>query len=261
MKPSKNKRVFVPSPVIGTPPPPAQWGVLIPTHTGDGWRILTSTRPHEIDYELCLTECHLPKSLKTSKSVDTIRGYIAWSWFLSPPAAPPPVQGLSAAMLGCGHAPPKHGFAHCSGCTGTGVSYPSHSRRTRPRPRQIVAVQPQRVNQGSIASAVWPVTHGTMHLKRLCPGVLLGSCLHTCFFPHHFTVVLWHLFTSDRVIPIPAGRRRDQVKMVFLTGSWRMRLPVAANNALQIAGTIGGTPGSPTPAGKSWLGTRYTCVS
>src|SRR5215510_3637904 len=52
-----------------------------------------------------------------------------------------------------------------------------------------------------------------------------------------------------------------QVSLVFLIGSWRMRLPVAANSALQSAGIVGGTPGSPTPAGKSWLGRRCTCVS
>ena len=34
-----------------------------------------------------------------------------------------------------------------------------------------------------------------------------------------------------------------------LIGSSRMRLPVAAKIALQMAGAIGGTPGSPTPAG------------
>lgn len=32
-------------------------------------------------------------------------------------------------------------------------------------------------------------------------------------------------------------------------GNSRMRLPVAAKIALQIAGAIGGTPGSPTPVG------------
>jgi hypothetical protein len=47
-----------------------------------------------IDHAFCLTECHSPKSLKKSKSVDTIRGYTTWSWFLSPLAALPPAQGL-----------------------------------------------------------------------------------------------------------------------------------------------------------------------
>src|SRR5262245_3842987 len=31
--------------------------------------------------------------------------------------APPPVQGPSAAALGRGHAPPRHGFAHCLDCS------------------------------------------------------------------------------------------------------------------------------------------------
>jgi hypothetical protein len=37
-----------------------------------------------------------------------------------------------------------------------------------------------------------------------------------------------------------------------------MRLPMAANSALQSAGFIGG---SPTPADKPWLGRRCTYVS
>jgi hypothetical protein len=47
----------------------------------------------------------------------------------------------------------------------------------------------------------------------------------------------------------------------FLIGKSRMRLPVAAKIALQIAGGIGGTPGSPTPAGGASLCTRWTRVS
>jgi uncharacterized protein len=39
------------------------------------------------------------------------------------------------------------------------------------------------------------------------------------------------------------------------TGSTRMRFPVAAKIALQIAGAIGGTPGSPTPPGGASLST------
>jgi hypothetical protein len=41
-------------------------------------------------------------------------------------------------------------------------------------------------------------------------------------------------------------------------GSARMRLPVAAKIALQIAGAIAGTPGSPTPPGGAWLSTMWT---
>src|SRR5271156_1774710 len=47
----------------------------------------------------------------------------------------------------------------------------------------------------------------------------------------------------------------------FLIGRLRIRLPVAAKIALQIAGDIGGTPGSPTPAGGAELGTIWMCVS
>ncbi len=85
---------------------------------------------------------------------------------------------------------------------------------------------------------------------------LMAAPATRAFLQHHFIVVLWHLFTSDKVIPIPAERHRDQVSLVFLTGSWRMRFPVAANMALQSAGIVGGTP-----VGKSWLGSRCTCVS
>ena len=47
-----------------------------------------------------------------------------------------------------------------------------------------------------------------------------------------------------------------QTSFCFPTGSSRTRLPVAANIALQIAGAIGGTPGSPTPVGSVPLSTR-----
>src|SRR5439155_6961836 len=46
-----------------------------------------------------------------------------------------------------------------------------------------------------------------------------------------------------------------------VSGNSRTRLPVAANTALQRAGTNGGTPGSPTPAGGAVLSTMWmsTC--
>ncbi len=44
-------------------------------------------------------------------------------------------------------------------------------------------------------------------------------------------------------------------------GSSRKRFPVAANIALASAGAMGGTPGSPTPAGGAGLSTRCTWVS
>jgi hypothetical protein len=52
---------------------------------------------------------------------------------------------------------------------------------------------------------------------------------------------------SDIAIPTYAN--------CFLIGRSRIRLPVAAKIALQMAGDMGGTPGSPTPAGGSELGT------
>ena len=48
---------------------------------------------------------------------------------------------------------------------------------------------------------------------------------------------------------------RVYASLVLRIGSWRIRLPVAAKMALQMAGAIGGTPGSPTPAGGASLGT------
>lgn len=45
-----------------------------------------------------------------------------------------------------------------------------------------------------------------------------------------------------------------------LIGSSRTLVPVAAKIALQIAGAITGTPGSPTPAGAASLGTMCTWV-
>ena len=54
------------------------------------------------------------------------------------------------------------------------------------------------------------------------------------------------------------GSRLGQV----LIGSFRCRVPVAANIALDNAGATGGTPGSPTPAGgRPWEGTSSTVVN
>ena len=44
-------------------------------------------------------------------------------------------------------------------------------------------------------------------------------------------------------------------------GRSRIRFPLAANTALHMAGGIGGTPGSPTPAGGAVDWTRCTCTS
>src|SRR6266852_914554 len=49
-------------------------------------------------------------------------------------------------------------------------------------------------------------------------------------------------------------------KLLLESGSSRMRLPVATKIALHSAGTNGGTPGSPTPAGGASLSTRQTLV-
>lgn len=43
-----------------------------------------------------------------------------------------------------------------------------------------------------------------------------------------------------------------------VSGNSRTRFPVAAKIALQMAGAIGGTPGSPTPAGGAKLSTMCT---
>ena len=51
---------------------------------------------------------------------------------------------------------------------------------------------------------------------------------------------------------VPGARQAS----CFAIGKSRIRLPVAAKMALQIAGAIGGTPGSPTPAGAASLVTR-----
>src|SRR3989442_1204706 len=49
--------------------------------------------------------------------------------------------------------------------------------------------------------------------------------------------------------------------VTFPIGSLRIRLPVAANIALQTAGAMGGVPGSPTPPGASLLGTMCTSTT
>ena len=75
-----------------------------------------------------------------------------------------------------------------------------------------------------------------------------------------------HRNKMNRSVRHPAGRRLGWPKFEFqancpLIGSSRMRLPVAAKTALQIAGAMGGTPGSPTPAGAASLATTCTWVS
>jgi hypothetical protein len=63
----------------------------------------------------------------------------------------------------------------------------------------------------------------------------------------------------------PTNRRRIGPQLDFScsasTGNARIRFPVAAKIALQIAGAIGGTPGSPTPPGGALLSMMYTWVS
>ena len=65
------------------------------------------------------------------------------------------------------------------------------------------------------------------------------------------------MLTRESLIdPLPSRDRKGvDYASCFLIGSSRIRLPVAANIALQMAGDMGGTPGSPTPAGGSELGT------
>jgi hypothetical protein len=40
--------------------------------------------------------------------------------------------------------------------------------------RSVQIRDPRALADDGVASAVWPVTHGTVHRKRLYPGVLLG---------------------------------------------------------------------------------------
>src|SRR5581483_7760327 len=60
---------------------------------------------------------------------------------------------------------------------------------------------------------------------------------------------------------LPPAQSALYTSLVLLIGNSRMRFPVAAKIALQIAGAIGGTPGSPTPAGSAPFCTRVTCTS
>ena len=53
-------------------------------------------------------------------------------------------------------------------------------------------------------------------------------------------------------------RRPHYTNLVFEIGSSRTRFPVAAKMALVSAGTIGGSPGSPTPPGGASLSTIWT---
>src|SRR5579863_6823257 len=55
--------------------------------------------------------------------------------------------------------------------------------------------------------------------------------------------------------------RVPQTSFCLRTGNSRIRLPVAAKMALEIAGAITGTPGSPTPAGGASELTIWMCVS
>ena len=76
-----------------------------------------------------------------------------------------------------------------------------------------------------------------------------GVC--TCTFRFVTITAPCHRVESARVTPCAHTRR---------TGRSRTRLPVAAKIALQMAGAIGGTPGSPTPAGGASLATMCTRV-
>ena len=69
-----------------------------------------------------------------------------------------------------------------------------------------------------------------------------------CYFPA----------VNDRDNIADAWRRQLALSSAGSTGSARMRLPFAAKIALQIAGAIGGTPGSPTPPGGALLAAMGT---
>ncbi len=64
-----------------------------------------------------------------------------------------------------------------------------------------------------------------------------------------------HVHASASATP-PTAASSALRSRVVPSGSSRNRLPVAAKSALATAGAIGGTPGSPTPAGGASLSTR-----
>src|SRR5258706_1607136 len=57
------------------------------------------------------------------------------------------------------------------------------------------------------------------------------------------------------------GRERGGGPHASLSGSRRSLCPVAAKTAFATAGATGGTPGSPTPLGRSVLGTMCTSTT
>jgi hypothetical protein len=65
---------------------------------------------------------------------------------------------------------------------------------------------------------------------------------------------------ADRLKPVPVARNPCYTNLVLFNGNSRTRLPVAAKIALHSAGTNGGTPGSPIPAGGESLSTKCTFV-
>ena len=67
---------------------------------------------------------------------------------------------------------------------------------------------------------------------------------------------LWHGFSSCRKPGPPPFCNAYAAR-----GSERRRSPVRANRALATAGANGGTPGSPTPPGGSWLGTSHVSTT
>ena len=60
------------------------------------------------------------------------------------------------------------------------------------------------------------------------------------------------------MVPMPRARMSIPPPQASRSGSRRRRLPVAAKTAFATAGAIGGTPGSPTPLGRSVLETMCT---
>ena len=54
---------------------------------------------------------------------------------------------------------------------------------------------------------------------------------------------------DERALVVTLGGRYAQLNPCFASGSERMRSPVAAKIALQTAGRIGGSAGSPRPVG------------
>ena len=79
-------------------------------------------------------------------------------------------------------------------------------------------------------------------------------------YPKSITVMTSPDVVAESCGGITSQKSILQVSRLFESGSSLILLPVAANMALQSAGAMSDTPGSPTPAGGALLSTTYTFV-